>query len=405
MAQREGSIYLSLFVASFLLFAMAVVAAFWLHGETERLKGEIQEEKSKFAEAELNSRKLTDERDKLRVLIAGPTGADDWPGEAQYLDELKNLETDFNEILESENTDLNKANFGALTEPYSHLVSLVNNLASERNTLRISAESKRKEVTTLRDSHARVRQDLDADKTKISEELATVQTQLEEAEQQSRTKIDDLSNENEEHLEEIDRLKRENQRQVAILTNEIRTLKLRLDVLNEERNAVKSIEDVLADGSIIDVESRSGLAWINLGRDDNLRNGVVFRIFQDIGGKKVWKGRLEVRRVDQEYSQVKILEQVSALNPIAAGDNITSVFYDRNSKPLFVFAGDKGTIKLDSIKRKLQSMGANVQEEVGVNTSFLVALKDYEGTSAYQAAKDLGVTIMTERDLMEYLGR
>lgn len=405
MAQREGSIYLSLFVASFILFAASVVVAFVLHGETGELEGKISSLEKQNSEAEARARKNIEERDKLRVLIGGPDAADNWPGDATFTTELKELETEYNEVLEGESTDLSKASFSHLSDPYDDLMSLINALITEKTRLAATNKSLRATMENQRAAHATARQELETTKASLSEELASVQTQLEQAEQESRTKIEDLTNENEENLEEIDRLKRETQRQVAILNNEIGTLKLRLDVLNSERNAVRSIEDVAADGEVIEVESRSGLAWINLGREDNLRNGVVFRIFQDIGGKKVWKGRLEVRRVEEEFSQVKILEQESALNPIAAGDQITSVFFDRDTKPVFVFAGDKSTIKLDSIRRKLESMGAVVQDQVGVNTSFLVALNDYEGTTAFQSAKDLGVTVMTERDLQEYLGR
>ena len=41
---------------------------------------------------------------------------------------------------------------------------------------------------------------------------------------------------------------------------------------------------------------------------------------------------------------------------------------------------------------------------VDINTSYLVALEDYEKTTEFKVAERLGVPILREKELMEFIG-
>ena len=122
----------------------------------------------------------------------------------------------------------------------------------------------------------------------------------------------------------------------------------------------------------------------------------------------MYKGRIEVRQVDEQQAEVRIIEEVDPeRNPITSGDLITSPFYDQKEEPIFVFAGTKLTsqeMTEDFLRAKLKGYGVAVKGSVDINTSYLVALQDYEKTTEFKVAERLGVPVLREKDLMEFIG-
>jgi NAD-dependent DNA ligase len=53
----------------------------------------------------------------------------------------------------------------------------------------------------------------------------------------------------------------------------------------------------------------------------------------------------------------------------------------------------------------MKSYGAQIRDKVDINTEFLVATKNFENTPEYKAARELGVTVIRERDLLEFIGQ
>jgi NAD-dependent DNA ligase len=142
---------------------------------------------------------------------------------------------------------------------------------------------------------------------------------------------------------------------------------------------------------------------------NHLSNGLMFRVFQTVkGGKKVYKGRAEVVKVDETNSEVRIVEEVDPLNPIVQGDMVSSPFYDPKANPVFVFAGselDSKEVTREYVVQKMKNYGAQIRNKVDVNTDFLVALKNFENTPEYKSAREFGVTILREKDLLTFLGQ
>ena len=59
----------------------------------------------------------------------------------------------------------------------------------------------------------------------------------------------------------------------------------------------------------------------------------------------------------------------------------------------------------DYVLTKLKNYGVQVRDKVDLDTDFLVALKNYESTPEYKAAKEFRVTVLRERDLLAYIGQ
>src|SRR5690606_8106139 len=120
------------------------------------------------------------------------------------------------------------------------------------------------------------------------------------------------------------------------------------------------------------------------------------------------KGTVEVARVDEDYSEVRITEEVDSLrNPIADGDQVASPLYDEAKRLVFVFAGTELHSKemtLEFLKAKLRSYGITISERVDHETSFVVALKGYETSGEYAEARRLRVPVLREADLLEFIG-
>ena len=116
---------------------------------------------------------------------------------------------------------------------------------------------------------------------------------------------------------------------------------------------------------------------------------------------------MEVQRVNKDHSEVRILEQISELNPITSGDMIASPFYNPERSPVFVIAGSQLTtpgISLDYLRTKIEAFGGVSETAVDLNTDFLVLTENYKSSPEYRTGRDLGVTMIRERDLLQFIG-
>ena len=148
----------------------------------------------------------------------------------------------------------------------------------------------------------------------------------------------------------------------------------------------------------------------------------------------------EIRKIDEELSQVAILTAYQYTNPdnnqiylspdliagiapeatlprqydpIVKGDLIRSPFFDREEKQIFVFIGDERGITnpkygLPDLKRKIEATGSTIAPTISIETDFAIALgnsNDPEFDEEFNKAVQFGITIMREPYLIQYLGR
>jgi vacuolar-type H+-ATPase subunit I/STV1 len=410
MAQREGSVYLYLFIVAMVLFAAMTAAFFISHSDKQDLLAKLDNEQNRVRLGERKNRELSSEITGLHELIGGPSyasGGAAWPGNDQFRNDLQ----------EKAQAAINAA-LRDLQEPernYEYLVACYGDLAGlfqKYVVARDEAHRKMNEMAT----------ELASAKTAMQEtttQLQTKQTEVQARVTQLEATNEDLDNQRSAEkaqwvrdMEELNNAKTEQKiimdRALNEQKNQISSLQKRVEKLLEEQNKEKTFDDVEADGEIVSVTHRSGKGWINLGREKHVRNGHVFRVFQYIkGGKKLYKGRVEVIKVEDSTSEVRIVEETDELNPITGRDYISSPFYSPDYSPVFVFAGtslESREVTPQYLRAKMASLGAVVKESVDLNTDYLVATKGYELSEEYQTARRLNITVIRERDLLEFIG-
>jgi NAD-dependent DNA ligase len=171
----------------------------------------------------------------------------------------------------------------------------------------------------------------------------------------------------------------------------------------------RSLKDTDADGEIVYADQGLGMGWIDLGRDDRLRRGLTFEVFQYIkGGKRKTKGFIEVKRIDDETSQVSILSQTDPTDPIVKGDYVASPFFDKKKDMVFVFIGERLTNdRYDRVQleRRIHEFGGRVDEAISIDTDFAIAIKNAEQDDAFAKAVQFGVILMRESELLDFIGQ
>ncbi|HVR74763.1 MAG TPA: BRCT domain-containing protein [Planctomycetota bacterium] len=409
MAQREGSVYLYLFIVACVLFMVMAVLFFVDNAE----KQTVLQTKSKL-DAEINNlktahAKLVAEHRNLKIVVAGQTAADSFlDPPTEYLREMKEkVETPINTTL----ADLKEAPraYSSLIDHFGDIQQLLSKMRQGRDDAHVARSAA---VDTHLKDKASTETALDDLKKKhgtVLQELQDCQSKYEDLDNKSKADnaemVARMDRERDECSDTIIKLKRE----VNSEQNKVRTLQIRIDKLEEEVRIEKNIEDIEADGQITTMLSQSGKGWINLGRGDALRNGFVFRVFQFVKGqKKRFKGTVEVSKVGESTSEVRVVEEIDNLDPIVQGDFISSPFYDKKSPPVFAFAGNElesKDVTREFLEARMRSSGALIRDTVDINTDFLVALKNFENTPEYRTARELNIAVIRERDLLEFIGR
>lgn len=297
--------------------------------------------------------------------------------------------------------------YGSFSDLYSDSVDTIRFLNNELQSQRAAAEAKDNEYREVVTSKSNLGSTLNEENDGLRGEINDLQVNLE----QSRTR----AREEEKKLkEEIERLEQDNsaavyklQRDLSISQNLLQRSKDRIEELKREIVREQTFAMVEPDGEVIRVSEELGKAWISVGTKDRMRRGLVFDVFAyQKGGKRISKGKVEVLSVEEDFSEVAILENVDRFDPISSGDMITSPFYDSEEVPAFVFAGDNATngrYSIEDMTRKIQLFGGVVSDKVALDTDFVVAVKGYEDTSEYDLARDLGVTILREKELLDFI--
>ncbi|MHC4392170.1 MAG: BRCT domain-containing protein, partial [Planctomycetota bacterium] len=126
------------------------------------------------------------------------------------------------------------------------------------------------------------------------------------------------------------------------------------------------------------------------------------------GGKRKKKGMIEVKRVEGETSECAILEQYDRADPIIKGDHIASPFFDKKKEMVFVFVGERLTndrYERQQLERRIRDFGGRVDDEITIDSDFVIAIKNAEQSPEFAKAVQFGVVIMRESDLLEFIGQ
>ncbi|MCS5627771.1 MAG: hypothetical protein NZ935_09330 [Planctomycetes bacterium] len=396
-----------------MLFVLVTVLFVFKNQEHEEMGGKLTKAQKAVVEANDANKMLANELRAVKGLIVGVNLVDNYDDTNDMIDNLKtNQLTSVLAAINQANKDLNRKphpTFTNLLEPYALYPGTFKEYQGIRDAAVQERDKADKTFTAAIASREGTIKTLTQDLQEQRSQVAEAQQTSEDCASNHLTVVERLKQEFEDKEEEWTEKELGANRQLQRKDSEISTLHILVKKLQSKDRQLLTLADAKPDGKLVHVSNELGKGWVDIGRRNHLKNGLIFRVYRPIkGGKKMFKGRVEVRQVDEISAEVRVIEQVDAeRNPIVAGDLITSPFYDQKEEPIFVFAGTKLTsqeMTEDFLRAKLSGYGVQVKGNVDINTSYLVALEDYEKTTEFKVAERLGVPILREKELMEFIG-
>ena len=410
---RQAKVYaILLIVAVVALIGMSIL---WFMKDAELTK-EKQISQTRQGVADAEKKRATEynvQLKQLRELVAGSERAEAWPdADNKFVrDQLDAVTSFMNDKFRA--LDNNRA-----PKKYETLLGSVNPIDDLKDFLTkvLDSRQKARDLQDAAEKNTADLQKLHKAETEKKEEVASgLKDEIAKTQESYEKRLTEKTQENERLQKELATIKNDvatndikGARLLGAKDSQIGSLLTRLQQVQEEQTKTRGIEDVEPDGRLINVLSSSQLGWINVGRKHHLRPGLEFQVFQAVkGSKRQYKGKIEVRKVDEDVSEVRIVDTTDELNPIAEGDYITSPFYDPKATPTFVIAGaglESRSITEEALRQKILSYGATIAPQVDLKTSFVIALKGYEEKPQYKQARELGVPILRESEILKYMG-
>lgn len=164
-----------------------------------------------------------------------------------------------------------------------------------------------------------------------------------------------------------------------------------------------------ADGVVLKVDHRDKWTTIDIGSTAGVKAGMRFVVYtKDVSGNPMQKGVLEVLKTEPEVSVCQILS-TKAGQAVGKGDYIYNLAGPE--KRLFVFAGKPQIYTTQEWTNFIRANGGDVVEEVqnGDQVADYLIMGTFEKADRrvadkVRAARDFGLTILTEKKLQEVMG-
>jgi len=201
-----------------------------------------------------------------------------------------------------------------------------------------------------------------------AQQIQTLQSRLEQAENNLKTVNDTLLKTQAELQMAQDTMKRAQE-----------------EVARIEPGPNREVLAQKADGQVILIDDQAHVVHLNIGRNERVYRGLTFSVYdRGAGIPKDGKGKAEIEVFDvaETYSAARIIR--SQLNkPILLGDAVANLIWDSNKTNVFVIAGDFDLdndeqideTAPDKIKGLISKWGGRVDDAISVDTDFLVVGK------------------------------
>lgn len=205
-----------------------------------------------------------------------------------------------------------------------------------------------------------------------------------------RTKIEGIS-------QEIEAIKKKGRRDNSELDTRVVQLEDRVRELTQQREL--DSKELRPDGQLMQADASAGFVIINRGQANNLRKGTRFTVYNRRAGKVVFKGVIEVTRVEERIATARVLKENDGNDPLLVNDYIANPVYDADKVKGFAVRGDFAHYSKDELRRFILENGGRYDDELTVSTDYLVAGE--RADAALQQAVKLGISILSEEQLIE----
>lgn len=290
----------------------------------------------------------------------------------------------------------------------------------EITNLRSQNESMTAELAAARSARTRDLGDKDDEISSLRQELSDEQANAEDRE----SDLSDRLSSAEDQASELDQQLRDMRDEVAQTEiahqREVELLKARILDLSSKTAFLRGNEREKPDGEVLSVSEALGTAYINIGAQQRVVEGLTFRIESgDHPTDRRYKGDCRVISVAGTTAQVEILELADEFDYIGAGDVVINPIFDPSGNRNAVLAGRfVGAYAEDSLKLSLARIGVTVQDSVDATTDMLIlgtpVTLDEDGLEldepmqpselpVYSEAESLGVSIVPFNSLRKFM--
>lgn len=285
----------------------------------------------------------------------------------------------------------------------------------QRNT-RGAFESTLSRMEKARDDANSAIQDLDKNdkrtETTIRSTMKKIYTTQDKTERTKKTMADTLAKEQERTDKSLDNLEAY-QKEYDGATSRIRSEK---NALIEKYSRVEAelhpppSTKIVSDGRISAADVVTGIVSIDLGLEDRVRPGMVFKVFrQDEAGALIEKGKIRVTHVVHANRSIAGTIEIKDIGvPFVQGDLIDAPDFPEVKKIILIGTFDEDTgHSRDEVIGYITKYGGIVVQDVDVDTDFVVAGDLSEGRGEWKdtvvAARDYRVPIMRLRQFLKYV--
>jgi len=239
------------------------------------------------------------------------------------------------------------------------------------------------QIKLLTDQLTEVRGQLDQSNASVTAMTAAKDQQLQETAKGSDMRLTETS----QALDKSNQQNQELQKQVATLTSELKKVQ---DKLSEIRPDVNRPVTGQADGKIVRLPG-AGVAYIDLGRGDQIIPGMTFEVYDRNEGippigdptneinLPKGKGSLEVTNVGATSSECRIVNTAPG-TAMTEGDIVANLIFDKHTKNKFLVygnfdltrSGKPNSQDTEIIKRLVSQWGGQIVPDINVDTDFVV---------------------------------
>ena len=175
-------------------------------------------------------------------------------------------------------------------------------------------------------------------------DLADVQNTAEENLQTQITLRRQLEDQLKDKVAELEEVREAKDNRIAELRDQNEGLVLTNNQLTRKIEDADTRTFYRPSGYVVSTENRTNTVYVDLGRDDNLRPGVTFAVYDknkvgpDGADKEAMKGMIEITSVDARTSQARVLDSTPG-QPFTSGDPIHSPIWSPGRKGRYAFVG------------------------------------------------------------------
>ena len=285
------------------------------------------------------------------------------------------------------NLELAQEEFANLREIFTDLTDQDDRVDEILPKLRAAYEARRREITTHQtriqelENELRVRDTTIATITSEKDaRITALQNQLADEVQTAATRNEELERRlaaAQQQFSDRDQDYRRSQNDSANLSRQhdrsVLEKEARINELSTQLRFKKPPYNGYPDGKILSTSDKLPLAWIDIGSNERVVQGLRFRVESGTSGDRRVKGWAEVTRVESGMAEVVLSNIADEFDPVVAGDVLLNPVFDPKGGRNAILVGRfSGQFSKKELAQMLEGMGVRVQDELDNTTTFMI---------------------------------